>query len=131
MARFLRLAVERSLDGKSEELKEYLIGVEVFDRPDSYDPRVDPIVRVEARRLRAKLKNYYESDGRNDPVLIDFATGTYAPEIRFREEGQAAPELAASTVAVLPFANLSSTAENDYFSDGLTEELIHTLTKFS
>ena len=133
MARFLRLAVERVLEGKSSELKEYLIGVEVFDRPQSYDPRVDPIVRVEARRLRSKLKTYYESDGRNDSVIIDFATGTYAPYIRFREDGtnSAPAEPAASTVAVLPFANLSGCAENDYFSDGLTEELIHALTKFS
>ena len=132
MVRFLRFAAERVLEGKSSELKEYSIGVEVFDRPESYDPRVDPIVRVEARRLRAKLKSYYETDGRNDPVVFDFATGTYAPEIRFREDGLVPPaEPAASTVAVLPFANLSGSADNDYFSDGLTEELIHALTKFS
>lgn len=130
MVRFLRLAVEHVLEGKSSELKEYLIGVEVFDRPPSYDPRVDPIVRVEARRLRAKLNSFYENDGRNDPVIIEFATGTYAPEIRFRPD-TAPAEPAASTVAVLPFANLSQSAENDYFSDGLTEELIHALTKFS
>src|SRR5690349_21388697 len=68
MARFLRFAVEGVLEGKSNELKEYSIGVEVFDRPQTYDPRVDPIVRVEARRLRAKLKSYYEADGRNDRV---------------------------------------------------------------
>ncbi len=48
MARFLRLAVERTLEGKADELKEYVIGLEVFDRGASYDPRVDPIVRVEA-----------------------------------------------------------------------------------
>jgi TolB-like protein len=131
MARFLRLAVDRTLAGKADELKEYLIGVEVFDRPASYDPRVDPIVRVEARRLRAKLKAYYETGGQNDPVVIGFAIGTYVPEIRFREETGAPAEPAASTVAVLPFANLSQSAENDYLSDGLTEELIHALTKFS
>ena len=131
MARFLRLAVERTLEGKSDELKEYLIGVEVFDRQPSYDPRVDPIVRVEARRLRSKLKAYYDGDGRQDPVVFDFQTGTYAPEIRMREDGHVAPQPEGHTVAVLPFANLSGSAENDYFSDGLTEELIHALTKFS
>src|ERR1051325_7528228 len=52
MARFLRFPVERTLAGQGDGLKEYLIGMEVFDRPASYDPRVDPIVRVEARRLR-------------------------------------------------------------------------------
>ncbi len=131
MARFLRLAIERTLAGKADDLKEYLIGVEVFDRPPDYDPRVDPIVRVEARRLRSKLKTYYETDGRNDPVVIEFATGTYAPEIRLRESQGAEPAVPAGTVAVLPFANLSASADHDYFSDGLTEELIHALTKFS
>ena len=91
MARFLRVAVERTLEGKGDELKEYLIGVEVFDRKGPYDPRVDPIVRVEARRLRAKLKQYYEGDGSEDPVLIEFATGTYAPRFVLRNPPAAAP----------------------------------------
>jgi len=129
MVRFLRLAVERTLEGKADELKEYLIGVEVFDRPSSYDPRVDPIVRVEARRLRSKLKAYYAGDGNNDPVRIEFRTGSYAPQIRMLGDGRAASRPDIHTIAVLPFANLSASAENDYFSDGLTEELIHALTR--
>lgn len=131
MGRFLRLAVERTLEGKPEELKEYLLGVEVFDRKSSYDPRVDPIVRVEARRLRAKLKAYYEGDGRSDPVVIEFATGTYAPSIRARDGAPVMAPSGVHTVAVLPFSNLSGNPENDYLSDGLTEELIHGLTKLS
>src|ERR1700739_2214475 len=118
MGRFLRLAVERSLEGKAGELKEYLIGVEVFDRRQAYDPRVDPIVRVEARRLRSKLKAYYEGEGRNDPVIFEFTTGADAPRIRMREDEQAAPRPATNTMAVLPFSNLSPHTGNDYFSDG-------------
>ena len=135
MGRFLRLAVGRSLEGRAGDLKEYLIGVEVFDRKESYDPRVDPIVRVEARRLRSKLKAYYAGDGSGDAVRIEFVPGSYAPQIRFADEGQARPPAAPGppadpmTVAVLPFADLSSSPGHEYFSDGLTEELIHALTK--
>ncbi|HLK66998.1 MAG TPA: tetratricopeptide repeat protein [Bryobacteraceae bacterium] len=138
MGRFLRLAVERALDGKADELKEYLIGVEVFDRKQSYDPRVDPIVRVEARRLRSKLEAYYSADGQSDPILIEFPRGSYVPKIReaaaiLEPTSPAAvpprsvPDVAAT--AVLPFANLSASGDYEYFSDGLTEELIHALTK--
>lgn len=131
MERFLRVAVEHTLAGNSCDLKEYLIGVEVFDRKSSYDPRVDPIVRVEARRLRSKLKAYYEGDGRSDPVLIEFPSGGYAPRIRNRDSAPAAAAEAPGiiTVAVLPFVELSPQPRNEYFSDGLTEELIHALTK--
>jgi TolB-like protein/tetratricopeptide (TPR) repeat protein len=130
MGRFLRLTVERTLEGGAGELKEYLLGVEVFDRKPSYDPRVDPIVRVEARRLRSKLQAYYDGDGRDDPIVFEFAKGAYAPRIRSKNElAPAAPAPAAPTVAVLPFANLSGSTDYDYFSDGLTEELIHALTK--
>jgi TolB-like protein/tetratricopeptide (TPR) repeat protein len=133
MCRFLRFAVEREIEGRGAELKEYLIGVEVFDRKPSYDPRVDPIVRVEARRLRAKLRQYYEGDGARDDLVIEFATGGYAP--RFLHRAPAPPSPAPSgeplTTAVLPFVNLSPGEETEYFSDGLTEELIHALTRLS
>jgi serine/threonine-protein kinase len=130
MVRFLRLAVERALEGRSDELKEYSIGLEVFDRPASYDPRVDPIVRVEARRLRSKLSAYYKGDGRNDPIVIEFRPGGYAPEFCLREGVACAPAPEVHGVAVLPFANLSPNPDDSYISDGLTEELIHALTKF-
>src|SRR5205085_5079119 len=104
MGRFLRLAVQRTLDGRGDELKEYLIGVEVFDRKPSYDPRIDPIVRVEARRLRAKLKAYYESDGSSDELVIDLPKGAYTPKFRPRAAvAEPAPQPRPGAIAVLPF----------------------------
>src|SRR6185503_14480862 len=82
MGRFLRFAVDHALAGTQDSIKEYVVGIEVFDRAPGYDPRLDPIVRVEARRLRAKLKHYYASAGRADRVVIDFPPGAYAPRFR-------------------------------------------------
>jgi adenylate cyclase len=79
LSRFLRFAVEKALAGGGSELKEYLLGVEVFDRGQDFDPRLDPIVRVEAGRLRGKLQEYYEGGGQRDPVRIVFRKGSYAP----------------------------------------------------
>ncbi len=82
MARFLRFAVEKTLEGKGEELKEYAVGVEVFDRGEAFDPAADNIVRVEANRLRSKLKGYYEAESADDPVVIDLPRGGYFAEFR-------------------------------------------------
>jgi len=79
LCRFLRFTVEEAVQGRGAKLKEYQIGVEVFDRKAAYDPRADPIVRVEAGRLRAKLEKYYRAEGRDDPVLISFRKGSYVP----------------------------------------------------
>jgi TolB-like protein/Tfp pilus assembly protein PilF len=134
LSRFLRFTVEHAVKGQAEELKEYLIGVEVFDRRDTFDPRLDPIVRVEAGRLRTKLSRYYETEGRSDPVLIDFPRGGYAPVFR----PGSAPSMAQpptpgaferKTIAVLPFADQSPNKDQEYFCDGMTEELINALTK--
>lgn len=79
LKRLLGLVVERSLSGRSELVKEYNLGLEVFHRPPDYDPKVDPIVRVQARRLRSKLDEYYASEGANDPILIQIPKGAYVP----------------------------------------------------
>ena len=62
MSRFLRFAVTRALNKNLSSLKEYTIGVEVFDRPESFDPTIDPIVRVEARRLRTERRERCEKN---------------------------------------------------------------------
>ena len=75
--RFLRFVVEQALAGN--QLKETLLGVEVFGRNPSYDPRLDGVVRVEAVKLRSRLKDYYETEGAADPVRIDLPKGGYLP----------------------------------------------------
>jgi TolB-like protein len=84
LARLLRYVVERTLAGEGDQLKEYVLGLEVFDRGDQYDPRLDSIVRVEARRLRAKLDDYYRNGGAADQVVITIPRGTYAPVFAVR-----------------------------------------------
>jgi TolB-like protein len=85
-SRLLRYLVERTLAGEGDQLKEYVLGTEVFDRPASYDPRLDSIVRVEARRLRSRLEEYYSSDGADAPVIITIPRGSYVPEFGVRPD---------------------------------------------
>jgi TolB-like protein/Tfp pilus assembly protein PilF len=81
-SRFLRYAVEETIAGRGHMVKEYVIGAEVFGRGASFDPRLDPIVRTEARKLRARLDKYYEGEAQctvEDPVRIEFHKGSYVP----------------------------------------------------
>jgi len=78
----LRYLVEETLAGRSRELKGYTIGVSVFGREEGFDPQADPVVRLEARRLRRDLDGYYVSDGRFNPLRISVPTGKYIPEFQ-------------------------------------------------
>src|SRR2546423_4370266 len=78
LKRFLSFIVEETIAGRGERLKEYVVGVEVFAKPESFDPRNDPIVRVQARRLRAQLARYYREEGPGDDLVIDIPKGGYA-----------------------------------------------------
>ncbi len=82
ISQMLRYIVDRTLEGKTDELKEYSLGVDVFGRGASFDPRADTIVRVQARRLRSKLEEYYHLEGRMDPVLIELPKGRYVVSFR-------------------------------------------------
>jgi serine/threonine-protein kinase len=167
LSRFLRFAVEQALEGQGDKLKEYVVGVEVFQRQQDFDPRIDAVVRVEARRLRAHLMKYYETEGREDPVRIDFPKGAYVPVFearRWRPAGRRYTQVMGlllallllvaggwlavtswrarsarqspahtgpplSSVLILPFADLSPQHDQEYFCDGITDELISALTK--
>ncbi|HEY1659160.1 MAG TPA: hypothetical protein VGG14_12485 [Candidatus Sulfotelmatobacter sp.] len=84
---FLRFIVEITLAGNERQIKEYLLGVEVFGRPESYDPKDDPVVRIEAGRLRKKLAEYYSGPGLTDSVVIDVPRGGYVPVFRAKTSG--------------------------------------------
>lgn len=78
-AKFLRYVVESALEGRTHEIKETVIATEVYNRSSDYDPKSDSIVRVEASRLRQKLRSYYENEGKTSSVRIHLPSGTYVP----------------------------------------------------
>ncbi len=77
LSRMLAHLVEHALTAGGRPLKEYAVGLEVFDRPDDFDPRLDTIVRVQARRLRQALADYYRNEGQHDAVRLDVPKGQY------------------------------------------------------
>src|SRR5262245_132168 len=85
LSRLLRVLIEQHLEGRDGGLKESVIGVEVFGRRPDYDPKSDPIVRTEIRRLRQRLSEYYQSDGSADAVRFDVPRGGYVPEVLVQE----------------------------------------------
>ncbi len=84
--RFLKFAVEHTLAGEQDVVKETVLGVEVFDRKTDFDPRIDAIVRVEATKLRTRLNEYYQGEGVSAPVVIEIPKGTYVPLFSVRTE---------------------------------------------
>lgn len=135
--RFLEYIVTETLEGRGGALKGYSVAVDVFDRPATFDPALDPIVRVEAGRLREKLRDYYASAGRPNDVRIELPKGRYAPRIEIGTGPSALarrgrePDAARPTLAVLPFVNLSGDRSNDYLGDGLADELVTDLGRIS
>lgn len=126
-SRFLRFVVGAALQSSEATIKEFDIAVAVYDRRTDYDPRTDPIVRVEAARLRARLREYYEITP-PESVRIDIPKGGYVP--RFIPVEGARPQTPSDlSILVLPFRSLSPDPSDQNFCDGLTEEVIHKLVQ--
>jgi TolB-like protein/Flp pilus assembly protein TadD len=135
LKRFLTFIVQQTLTGHRDGLKEYVIGVQVFGKEESFDPRHDPTVRVQARRLRAKLMHHYREEGRADEVIIDLPKGGYAPVFRRRETSVSgtrslgAALVSRNTIAVLAFTDHRIGGDLAYFCQGLRDEIVHHLTR--
>ena len=139
LSRFLRYTVEHVVTGQEDSLKEYVIGTEVYDRKPPYHPSQDSIVRTEARRLRSKLKEYYEAEGREDPIFIFFRPGSYVPVFRVKDSDADSQVLVDAPlddlyidgtgvqIAVLPFLDLSGQPLSSRYALGVTDELVHEL----
>lgn len=84
LQRFLEFVVEATLEGQTNRIKGYTIATEVFERGEDFDPQADPIVRVEAGRLRRRLEHYYLAEGKNDPILVEIPKGGYVPKLSYR-----------------------------------------------
>jgi TolB-like protein/Flp pilus assembly protein TadD len=134
LKRFMSFVVLETKAGRGDQLKEFVVGVQVFDKEASFDPRNDPIVRVQARRLRTRLAAYYAEEGQNDEILIELPKGGYAVVFKRREAPAARRHVPAAlarrnTIAVMPFADHSAGRELDYFCQGIRDEIIHALSK--
>jgi TolB-like protein/Tfp pilus assembly protein PilF len=133
LKRFIGFIVDETVSGRGGDLKEYVIGVQVFGKEPSFDPRTDPIVRVQARRLRTRLARYYRDEGNADGLVIDLPKGGYAPVFRVRDETPAKRSLTATlasrnTVAVMHLKDDSPGGSLDYFCRGLRDEIVRGLT---
>ena len=145
--RFLEYIVEEELAGRGRKINQYTIALDVFERDESFDPLVDSIVRVEARRLRSKLTEYYADIGKHDPTIIKLPKGRYRIAVEFRRSDDrpqikldsdhpsqpASPSinLVPHLIAVLPFDNLSNDPNQEYFSDGIAEDVMTDLARVS
>ena len=104
---FLRYIVDHALDHPGEPLKEYSIALDVFDRDASYDPAVDAAVRVEAGRLRSRLREYYAGEGQTDPLLIEVPRGGYRAVLHTRQPSVAPASRSLTLVPVKPMSSAS------------------------
>jgi TolB-like protein len=124
LRKLLSYTVSQALEGHGEQLKESVLGVEVFGREPGYNSDASSIVRVEFARLRKKLEEYYGAEGANDSVRIAYPRGSYNPEFG-RKDGAAPFE---GSVAVLPLV-CGGSDDDECLADGITDELITALSR--
>jgi len=139
---FLRFVTQMFLEGRAGEIKGYAVATDVFGRKADFDPGTDPIVSVEARRLRRALEHYYLTAGRRDRVLITIPKGGYVPSFLFQtgaDSSRSSPETEPNknervdpwpSVLIRPFQNLSEGTGPDYVAEGCRTELAIELSRY-
>ncbi|UCF19074.1 MAG: hypothetical protein JSU87_14255 [Gemmatimonadota bacterium] len=142
MRDLLRFVVEETLAGRAKRLKGYTIATQVFGRGNDFDAALDPIVRIQAGRVRRALERYYLVAGGRDPIRIDIPKGGYVPRFtrqppsRTRASDGPAPDaesthaLDGPTVAILPLTNLTGDPGQLFFVNGLVAELVSEVNRY-
>src|SRR6516225_4461741 len=92
---FLRYVCDAELEGRAQEINEYVLGVSVLGRPSNYSPTEDSCVRTRAYELRNKLKSYYRLEAPDDPIQIEIRKGAYIPQFQRTAEARPAEHTAA------------------------------------
>jgi adenylate cyclase len=137
---FFKFVVNQTLAGNAGQIKGYTVATEVFGRGPDFNQGIDPVVSIQASRLRRALERYWLTAGRHDPIRIDIPKGTYVPTFSEQLPGNqpiaaepAAPVRVMDTwpaLLVRPLANLTDNPADDYISTGLTTELAHALSHY-
>ncbi len=131
---FLSFIVIETLEGRGDQLKEYVVGAYALDKGNDFDARNDPIVRVQAQRLRARLARYYVEEGQADEIAIELPKGGYVPAFRLREAPQPVRAVAPvyvsrNTVVVLPFEELSADSSLAFLCSAISQKVITAVMK--
>lgn len=141
MRQFLRYVVEETVSGRGNGIKAYNIALEAFGLPSDFDPQTNPLVRMQARKLRHVLGEYYAGIGKDSGLRIEIPKGGYRPKFHpaghrnhkaevfkpWREESIADVK---PSIAVMPLINITNDQSQEYFTDGLTEELTAELARY-
>jgi len=140
LKRFLSFVVEETFAGHSNQLKEYTIGIKVLNKPASFNPQNDAIVRIHAGRLRRALHQYYKNAGVEESIRISIPKGSYIPV--FSDNDRVLPEetdtgheeskpiYKSKVIGVMPFRHFEKDATKIFFADGLGVQLSTALTDF-
>ncbi len=149
MSQMLRFVVEQTLNGQSDRIKQYTIGVEAMGLGEAFDPGTNPTVRIHAQKLRRAIDRYYHEYGMDDPVRIVIPKGGYTPVFRLNHanpkdaesaserrrsttttRGPKVPVTSGPSIAILPMEYLGNESDYDFIAGGITEEIVIALTRF-